>query len=157
GELAGLDLGDVEHGVDETQQMLAVGADAGERIERFLAEGLVEPFLHQLGIAENSGEWGPQLVAHVGDELGLVLARDLELAALLCDLLEQTGVLQSDRRLVGEGLHETYRGRQELAGLAPLQDESAERLLAAEQGDNEYRAQTGLDCCIAECVAVSRG
>ena len=32
-ELAGLDLGDVEHGVDEAQQVLAVGADARERIQ----------------------------------------------------------------------------------------------------------------------------
>src|SRR5262249_21385902 len=29
GELAGLDLGDVEHGVDEAQEMFAVGADTG--------------------------------------------------------------------------------------------------------------------------------
>ena len=35
-ELAGLDLGDVEHGVDQAQQVLAVGADAGEGVHRFL-------------------------------------------------------------------------------------------------------------------------
>jgi len=29
----GLDLGDVEHRIDETQQVLAVAADAGESIE----------------------------------------------------------------------------------------------------------------------------
>jgi hypothetical protein len=31
-ELAGLDLGDVEHRVDEAQEVLAVGADAGQRV-----------------------------------------------------------------------------------------------------------------------------
>src|SRR5215510_15757695 len=36
GELTGLDLGDVAYGIDEAQQVLAVGADAGERIQRFL-------------------------------------------------------------------------------------------------------------------------
>src|SRR5262245_52377281 len=36
GELAGLDLGDVEHGIDEAEQVLAVGADAGEGIHRLL-------------------------------------------------------------------------------------------------------------------------
>ena len=46
-------------------------------------------------------------MAHVGDELRLVLARDLQLAALLGDLLEQAGVLKRDDRLVGEGLHES--------------------------------------------------
>src|SRR5262249_45429841 len=39
GELAGFDLGDVQNGIDEAQQVLAVGADAGEGVERFLAEG----------------------------------------------------------------------------------------------------------------------
>ena len=48
----------------------------------------VEALLHQLGIAEDGSERGPQLVTHVGDELRLVLASDLQLAALLRDLLE---------------------------------------------------------------------
>jgi hypothetical protein len=33
GELAGFDLGNVQHSVDEAQQVFAVGADAGEGIE----------------------------------------------------------------------------------------------------------------------------
>ena len=109
-ELAGLDLGDVEHGVDEAQQVLAVGADAREGVHRFLGQRPVEAFLHQLGVAEDGGERGPQLVAHVGDELRLVLAGDLELAALLGDLLEQARVLERDGRLVGEGLHQADDG-----------------------------------------------
>ena len=96
--------------------MLAVGADAREGIHRFLGQRLVEAFLHQLGVAEDGGERGSQLVAHVGDELRLVLAGDLKLAALLGDLLEQAGVLERDRRLVGEGLHEADDG---LAGTRP--------------------------------------
>ena len=43
-------------------------------------------------------------MAHVGDELRLVLAGDLELAALLGDLVEQARVLDGDHGLVGEGL-----------------------------------------------------
>ena len=70
---------------------------------RFLAQRLVEAFLHELGVAEDGGERRPQLVAHVGDELRLVLARDLELAAFLGDLLEQPRVLDGDHGLVGEG------------------------------------------------------
>src|SRR5262245_35341559 len=58
GELTGLDLGNVEHGIDEAQQVPAVGADAGERVQGFLAEGLVEAFLHELGITENRRQWG---------------------------------------------------------------------------------------------------
>jgi hypothetical protein len=36
-------------------------------------------------------------VAHIGYELGLVLAGDLEFTALLADLLEQSGVLNRNR------------------------------------------------------------
>jgi hypothetical protein len=57
-KLASLDLGDVEHGVDQTQKMLAVGADARERIHGFLGEFPVEAFLNQLGVTEDGGERG---------------------------------------------------------------------------------------------------
>ena len=72
----------------------------------FLPSGPIEAFLHQFGVAEDGGERGPQLMAHVGDELRLVLARDLKLAALLGDLLEQARVLDGDDGLVGEGLQQ---------------------------------------------------
>src|SRR6188472_2493591 len=45
-------------------------------------------------------------MAHAGEELGLVLARLGELAALLLDLVEQPDVLDGDHRLVGEGRSE---------------------------------------------------
>src|SRR5215475_11762530 len=86
GELAGFDLGDVEHRIDETQQVLAVGTDAGEGIERFRSLRLVEAFLDEFGIPENGRKRGSELVAHVGHELVLVLA--------------------GDRRLVGEARNE---------------------------------------------------
>jgi hypothetical protein len=74
GEPTGFDLGNVQHGVNEAQEVFAVGADARERVEGFWSLRLVEPFLHQLGIAKYRSERGSQLVAHVGDELRLVLA-----------------------------------------------------------------------------------
>ena len=58
---------------------------------------------HHLGQADDSVEWGAQLVAHAGDELRLVLARQCELTALVLDLVEQPHVLDRDRGLVGEG------------------------------------------------------
>ena len=42
-------------------------------------------------------------MAHAGDELGLVLARHLQLTVLVLDFVEQPGVLDRDCRLVGEG------------------------------------------------------
>jgi hypothetical protein len=43
-------------------------------------------------------------VAHVCEELRLVLARDLQFMALLCDLTEQAGILDGERRLGGKRL-----------------------------------------------------
>src|SRR5262245_19700086 len=103
--------------------MLAVGANTREGIQRFRALRLVEALLHQLGVAEDGGERGSQLMAHVGDELRLVLTGDLELAALLGDLIKEARILQRDCRLVGKGLHQANDGLRKLAGMTPLQKE----------------------------------
>src|SRR6516164_855995 len=42
-------------------------------------------------------------MAHVGQKLRLVLARDLKLSALVLDFVEQAHVLDGDRSLVGKG------------------------------------------------------
>src|SRR5262245_50788907 len=153
GELAGFDLGDIEHGVDEAQQVLAVRADASQGIERFLAKRLVEALMHELGVAEDSGKWRPQLVAHIGDELGFVRTGDLKLAALLRDLLEQASVFQRDRRLVGEALHEVDDGLGKLTGAAPVENESTQWALTAEQRNDEASSETRFDCGIAQGIA----
>ena len=59
-----------------------------------------------LADADDGVERRAQLVAHVGEELRLVLARLCELAALLLDFLEQPHVLDRDRRLIGEGRYQ---------------------------------------------------
>ena len=51
------------------------------------------PLGEHLGEADDRVQRGPQLVAHVGQELALVLADHLELATLLLDLPEQPGVV----------------------------------------------------------------
>ena len=141
-ELAGLDLGDVEHGVDEPQQVLAVGADAGEGIHRFLGRGSVEAFLHQFGVAEDGGERGPQLVAHVGDELRLVLARDLELAALLDNLIEQARVLDGDDGLVGEGFEQLDLLLLKILHMQTPEQQTAYGFILTHQGHGERRPVT---------------
>ena len=72
-------------------------------LRRRLAVDAVED---QLGVAEDGVERRAQLVAHVGEELRLVLARDLELPALLLDLAEQPRVLDRQHRLRRERLHQ---------------------------------------------------
>src|SRR5262249_49981064 len=102
-----------EYGIDKAQQVLAVGADTGEGVERFRALRLVEAFLDELGIPENGRKRGPELVAHVGHELVLVLARDLKVFDGLGNLtlarlhsLKQASVLYSDHGRVGKGSDE---------------------------------------------------
>ena len=82
---------------------LAVALDALEHGLRLLRRLAVDAVEDQLGVAEDGVERRAQLVAHVGEELRLVLARLRELAALVLDFVEQPHVLDRDHRLVGEG------------------------------------------------------
>src|SRR6516165_4229417 len=99
----GLDLGEVEDVIDESKQMPAGAEDTVERLKvlpcrlRILAQHLAD--------ADDGVERRAQLMAHVGEELRLVLACLGELAALLLNFIEQPHVLDSDRRLVREGHH----------------------------------------------------
>ena len=97
----GLDLGEVENVVDQREQMPARAEHAIERLEVLLERLGILP--QHLGDADDGVERRAQLVAHVGEELRLVLARLGELAALVLDLVEQPHVLDRDHRLVGEG------------------------------------------------------
>ena len=102
--------------------MLWTRSSTSRALSRHLAVDVVE---HQLGVAEDRVERRAQLVAHVGEELRLVLARDLELAALLLDLAEQARVLDRDHRLGGEGLQQVNRVLDELARFLATHHESA--------------------------------
>jgi predicted ATPase len=79
-ELARLDLGQVEHVVDQPQKMATIRAGALETVpdrRRHLAEDVVQD---ELGIAQHGVQWRAELVAHVGEELRFVPAREEELA-----------------------------------------------------------------------------
>ena len=85
----------------------------GEGSQRFRNLRLIESILHQLGVAEDGSERRSQLMAHVGYELRLVLARDLQVLDRLGEftcarlhLLEQPRILDGNDRLVREGADE---------------------------------------------------
>src|SRR5215510_7599393 len=101
-KLTRLDLGDVEDAVNQRQEMLAAGPDAGEGIHRLVGQWTVEAFLDQLGKTQDGGKRSSQFVAHIGDELRFVLASKLELVALLNYLLEHLRVLDRDDSLICE-------------------------------------------------------
>src|SRR5262249_8411296 len=102
-ELAGLDLREVEYLVDEAQEVGPGGIHSAQRLQRLFraeARGVGD---HHLRQADDGIERRAQLVAHAGDELRLVLARQLQLAVLVLNFIEQAHILDGNHRLVGKG------------------------------------------------------
>jgi hypothetical protein len=89
-------------------------------------------------------------VAHIGQELRLVLAGDLELPALVLDLLEELRVLDRQDGLAGEGAEQVDGAGRELAALAPVEHERAEHALGADQRHDQHRMVAGGETCIAQ-------
>ena len=103
---AGLHLGQVEDVVDQGEEMPARGQDVLQVLGLLLVHLPEHPLGQHLREAEDRVQRRPQLVGHVGEELGLVAARGLELPALVLDLPEEPSVLDGEGRLGGEGLEQ---------------------------------------------------
>ena len=96
---SGLDLGEVEDLAEEVQEVLPRAPDVAEVLLLTvvdLAEHAVEQHLRE---PDHGVERGAQLVRHAGEELGLVPADHLQLAGLVLQLAEQTGVEDRQRRI----------------------------------------------------------
>jgi len=87
-ELSGLDLRQVEHLVDEAKEVCPSAVHALQRLLRLFRAEARRVAEHHLGQPDDGIERRAQLVAHAGDEVRLVLARQLELAALVPDFVE---------------------------------------------------------------------
>src|SRR5262249_39359012 len=105
-QLTGLDLGKVEHVIDESKQVLAVGLKAFEYAKHLLGWLAVSAVRHQFGVAQDGVERRAQLMAHIGEELRLVLARFFKLAALVLDFVKQPNVFDGNRGLISKGLNQ---------------------------------------------------
>ena len=102
--LAGFDLRQIENVVDQAEQVPAGAFDLLEvGNESFLSE-IDCVFLENFAVADDGVERRAQLVAHIGEELRLVLARHFELPALILDFVEQPRVLDRQHRLRRERL-----------------------------------------------------
>src|SRR5262249_39164522 len=102
-ELAGFDFREIQNLIDETEQVRAGRIHTTQRLQRLLRAEARRVADHHFGQTDNSVERRAQLVAHAREEPGLVLARHLELAALVLDLVEQPHILDGNDRLVSEG------------------------------------------------------
>src|SRR5205085_6877404 len=88
--LAGFDLREVEDIVDQRQQMLATAEDVADELFLLIAEVADQAVAQYLGKADDRVERRPQLVRHVGEELGFHSTRLFQLDVLLLQpLLEE--------------------------------------------------------------------
>ena len=78
-DLPCLDLRQVEHVVDEREQVVPRGEDVVEVLRLLLVDLAGHPLAQHLREADDRVQRRPQLVRHVGQEVRLVLARRLEL------------------------------------------------------------------------------
>src|SRR6516225_8692304 len=143
-ELTGFDLGQIEHVIDKSEQVLAVGLKAFEYAKHLLRWLAVSAVRHQFGVTENGVERGAQLVAHIGEELRLVLARLFKLPTLVLNFIEQSHVLDGYARLVGEGRHQIDLLVGEGANDLAHEDDSADRMTFAQQRHAEDRPKPDL-------------
>ncbi|MNN53243.1 hypothetical protein D3C81_1679860 [compost metagenome] len=86
-EFAGFDLGDVENIVDQVQQVVTGRIDGLGELHLLFAEVALAVFRQQLGQNQRAVEWRAQLVGHVGEEFGLVLAGALQVVGASLQLL----------------------------------------------------------------------
>src|SRR4051794_18599328 len=105
----------------------------------------VDPVEQEFREAQNRIERGPQLVAHIREELGFVAAGCLQLPALLLYLAEQLGVLDRKHRLRREGLQKVDDLLDEFARFAAPDNQSANDLVRSEQRNNENAAISGVE------------
>ncbi len=99
----GVDLGVVEHPVDEPQQVPLAALDALERLPLLGRHRPVEPQLHQLRVAGDGGQRGAQLVAHHGQELALGAVRRLGGRARRLGRVVEGGAGEGGRGLLRDG------------------------------------------------------
>jgi hypothetical protein len=83
----GLYLGEVEDVVDQREQMPAGAKNAIERLKVLPCR--LRVLTQHLADADDGVQRRAQLVAHVGEKLGLVLARLCELSALVLDFIDR--------------------------------------------------------------------
>src|SRR6516225_972524 len=91
-------------------------------------------------------------MAHVGEELRLVLACLLKLAALVLDFVEQPHVLDGDRGLIGEGRDQLDLLVGERLYFRARQGEHADRNTLAEHWDAESCAVISQPLCFDQGV-----
>src|SRR5499427_10157512 len=134
--------------------MPAASLDAAHRLARLLWHLAVDAVEEELGVAEDGVERRAELVAHVGEELRLVPAGQLQLPPLVLDLAEQARILDGQGRLGREGLEQLDDLRRELARRLADEDQAADDLVLTEERHREHRPIAGLEGNVTDAALV---
>jgi len=141
-----LDLRQIEDVVDEGQQMSSRLQDVLQVFGLLFIDVSEHPLGEHFRESDDSVQRGPQLVGHVGEELGLVPAGGgLKLSALVRDLVEEPGILDGQGRLRREGTQQFDRLGRELTGTVTGHPETARELALADHRHREHGPDAGFD------------
>ena len=138
--LAGLDLGQVEHVVEQGQQVPAGVADVAEVVLLPFVQVAEHPLQQDLGEPDHRVQRGAQLVRHARQELRLVLAGDGQLETLAGQLLVEPGIGQGDGGLAGERRQQVAHLVVEDARLPAPHHERPDHPVGAAQRHGDQRA-----------------
>ena len=142
-ELPRLDLGEVEHVVDEAEEMLAVALEPLQHLAHPRRRGAIDVVEDELGIAQDRIQGRAQFVAHIGEELRLVLARLGQFAALLLDLGEEARVLDARSPIARRRFPEARSSPRKMRPGAPAHDERADDAVRPQERHHQQRAEAG--------------
>jgi len=135
-------------------RLLAGGEDVLEVLLLLVGQVAEHPLDEHLGESDDRVEGSSELVRHVGEELGLVTARRLELPALVLDLAEQAGVLDREGRLGGERAQQIDRLGRELAGTVPGHRDAADEPVVVGHRHGEDAPDAGGDQVVSHPALV---
>ena len=155
--LARFDLGQVQDLVEQLQQMAAGVPDVAQVFLLPLVD-LAEHALQQhFREADDRVQRCAQFMRHARQELRLVVARDLELAALRLELAVQPGVDDREGGLAGEGFEQLDHVGRVVAGAASADHQHADHLVADDHRHGEHRSPAVLKDGVQELVALHDG
>src|SRR5467141_3027695 len=85
-DLSRLDLGQVEYVVDQLEKHYSALVDVGDVLSLIVIELAVHPLCQYFAEADDRGQWSAELMAHLGEELGLELAGSYKLSVRFMQL-----------------------------------------------------------------------
>ena len=121
--------------------MTAVRLNPLQHFARFRRHLAIEPVRKQFGVAEHGVQRRAEFMAHISEELRLVLACDREFASLLGDLVKEKRVVEREHGLRRKRLHEIDGGK--VARLAAQEHQGAENSVLAHERRDQRRAKAG--------------